>query len=511
MLAVLHSMILNGIEALPVQVEVDIHNGLSAFEVVGLASTAIKEAKERVRAAIKNSGFQFPNQRITINLAPADIHKEGSHLDLPIAIGILIASGQLECPQRPAFCMAGELSLDGSLKSVPGALSMCLEMASSAQPIPLIVPESNRNEAALVTEIRVFVSENLKQIADFLQDPIQCRLPEVEPNPTPDEPPFSFLDFSEVYGQSMARRAIETAAAGMHNLLLIGPPGSGKTMLARRIPGILPPMSREEVLETTRIYSISNQLDANRPLINTRPFRAPHRSASGASLIGGGRVPRAGEISLANHGVLFLDEFPEFDRNVLEALRQPLEDRQVTISRTQATLTYPANFMLVAAMNPCPCGYFGSERECHCSPSQIQKYLKKISGPLLDRIDIQAEVPRVDYRELSGTYTPESSAEIRQRVDRAHTIQRERFAGTPTHFNSQMTNSQIHACCTLPPDAERLLQMAFDRLQMSARSYTRILKVARTLADLDAEEQIQSRHIAEALQYRSLDKKYWSA
>jgi len=508
MLASVNTLVLTGIEASTVRVEVDIHTGLPAFEIVGLASTAIKEARERVRAAIKNSGFKFPNQKITVNLAPADLKKEGSHFDLAIALGIILASEQVETRIKSTYFLAGELSLNGDVKAVPGILPMVLELAQNYPQAEFIISTENKNEAALVPEIKSLYINNLAELCAYVQG--ELPLPSVQTawvSFSHDAP--ALPDFNEVKGQETAKRALQIAAAGMHNILLIGPPGGGKTMLAHRIQGILPEMTRDEILETTRIYSVANLLNSNCPMIKMRPFRSPHKNASATSIIGGGRIPRPGEISLAQNGVLFLDEFPEFSRDVLEALRQPLEDRVVTISRTMATVTFPANFMLVASMNPCPCGNYGSALECNCTPLQIRRYLNRISGPLLDRMDLHVEVPRVDFHQLSQENSGESSAVIRERIKKAWEVQQQRFAGSPIKLNSQMQSRDIKKYCKLDKQSELLLKNAFEHMQMSARGYTKILKIARTIADLEQESHIKVQHVAEALQYRSLDKKYW--
>ncbi|CFX95134.1 Magnesium chelatase, ChlI subunit [Syntrophomonas zehnderi OL-4] len=508
MLANLNTLVITGIEAVTVKVEVDIQNGLPAFELVGLAQAALKEARERVKSAIKNSGYEFPNRKIIINLAPADLRKEGSHFDLAIALGILLASEQLINMPDPGLFLAGELSLDGSLRPIPGVLPMCLELHKTRPDSIFIIPPGNSQEAALVNEIHSLTGNNLQEVCAYLEKKQELRTvtPKDEEKPRGNE---AQPDFADIKGQETAKRAIQVAAAGGHNILLIGPPGGGKTMLARRMPSILPKMTREEVLETTRIYSVAGLLNTDHPLIDSRPFRAPHKNASAASIIGGGRIPRPGEISLAQNGVLFFDEFPEFSRDVLEALRQPLEDKVVTVARAQATHTYPADFSLIASMNPCQCGFYGSDLECTCTPLQIQKYLGKISGPLLDRMDLHVEVPRVNYEQLRDRSNGESSNDMREKVMAARDIQKKRFARYKISLNSQMRPADVKKFCHLDAESEELLKNAFNQLKMSARAYDRILKVARTIADIGENSNIKLQHLAEALQYRSLDRKYW--
>lgn len=507
MFAQVNTFLLAGVEAQPIKVEVDIQAGLPYFEIVGLASTAIKEARERVRAAIKNSGFEFPNRKIIVNLAPADQRKEGSHFDLAIAWGILVASEQVAPARAASFFLTGELSLNGETRPVPGVLPMLIKLVAEFPSADFVVPQANLREARLIIEVNTVGVADLQELADFMQGGQRSAQ---EPKMSNFAPVIEEIpDFSEVRGQETAKRALEIAAAGRHNILMIGAPGGGKTMLARRLPGIMPTMTRAEILSATQIYSVANLLLPEQPLIQERPFRAPHKNASAASIIGGGRVPLPGEISLAQHGVLFLDEMPEFSRDVLEALRQPLEDKQVTIARTTATLTYPADFLLVGAMNPCPCGNFGSDKECRCTPWQIQRYLQRLSGPLLDRIDLQVEVPRVSYDKLSQTDVPETSARIRSRVEAAWQIQQIRFADSSTKVNAQIKPRELNRFCHLHAGARQLLKNAFERLGMSARAYSRVLKISRTVADLAGSENIEEIHVAEALQYRSLDKKYW--
>lgn len=508
MLAKIKGYALDGLDGYGVSIEADISNGLPAYELVGLASTATKESKERIRAAIKNSGFLYPQKRVTINLAPADTKKEGPSFDLGIAVAILCASEQIKANRYKDYVMIGELSLDGSLRHVNGIMPIVISAMQQGYK-NFILPLCDAVEASYVGGINVFAFDTLKDVVNFLNGE-DCPPQETRTFSAESTNGIKGFDFADVKGQTVAKRALEIAVSGGHNVIMIGPPGGGKTMLAKCIPSIMPDMTFEEAVEVTKIHSIAGELDSNVGIVKTRPFRSPHHTVTIPALIGGGTKSKPGEVSLANLGVLFLDEMPEYQRNALESLRQPLEDRKISVSRVQRTVNYPANFMLVASMNPCPCGNYGSKtNECRCTSQQIHNYLSRLSAPLLDRIDLQIEVDNLSYDEFRSKEKSETSAEIKVRINRAREIQRKRFLNDGILTNAEMTESHIKKYCAIDEQSEKLLKMAFERLNLSARGTSRILKVARTIADIDGSENILSKHIAEAIQYRQLDRRYY--
>ena len=501
MLSTIRSMGVKGIGGYEVTVECYVTNGLPGFDMVGLPDAAVKESRERVRAAIKSNGFKFPTSRVTVNLAPADTKKAGTVYDLPILLGILAASGSIRQPKNDC-AFIGELSLNGDLRPVSGALPMAIA-ASKAGIEQLFVPADNAEEAAFAENIEVYPVANVTELIAHIRG--EAQISPAKPREI-GEDARSYPDFADVKGQENVKRAMEIAAAGGHNILMVGPPGSGKSMMSKRLPGILPDMSKEEILECTEIYSVAGLTGKNNPLISTRPFRSPHHTVSPAALSGGGATPHPGEISLSHNGVLFLDELPEFRKDVLEVLRQPLEDGEVTVSRVAGSVTYPSNFMLVCAMNPCKCGWYGHPSgRCRCSANEVRNYHSRISGPLLDRIDIIVEAPALEYEELKNRAPAESSAEIKKRVNKARDAQKKRFGDSEISKNADMDTKALNKYCMLTPECEELMRQAFDKMGLTARSYDRILRVARTIADMEGEESISPMHIAEAIQYRTYD------